>query len=107
MIAKKRLIIFIICFTVFGNLYAQIKEEKIDEYNIWLDTKKTIIDQIGEKFISISDIKEIEKECIKLVEDGLFLDIYVAFSNNTIIFGDPWIPPEDFVPIERPWYKLA
>jgi methyl-accepting chemotaxis protein len=104
---KKITIIFFTYFMVFGTLYAQIKEDKIDEYNSWLDSKKKMIDEIGDSFIIISNRDDIEKECIKFVEHGLFMNIYVAFSNNTMIFGDLWIPPDNYLPTERSWYRLA
>ena len=93
---------------IFGTLYAQIIEEKTEEYNYWLDNQKKMIDEIGNTIININNKDEIENEYVRLVKEGLNVDsLYIAFSDNTIFFSDPWDPPDSYIPIERPWYRLA
>jgi methyl-accepting chemotaxis protein len=98
------------CLIVLTNLYSSGEKEIIreDEYNNWLSTQIKIVDEISEIIKTMDSKDAIENECIRLIENGLnALNLYVAFSDDTAVFSDMWIPPDNWKPTERNWYKLA
>ncbi|QQO10029.1 hypothetical protein [Breznakiella homolactica] len=77
-------------------------------YDSWLDSQKKLLDEIGSTLIILDTKKAVEDACVRFANDktdgGI---VYVAFSDNTAVFSDGWIPDGNWNPTERYWYILA
>lgn len=75
----------------------------------WMALQKNSLNEIAESIIQTNNY---EYDYIqKYLEDSEKRNVgngyYMAFSDNSIIFGSGWIPDGDFKPVERPWYGSA
>jgi diguanylate cyclase (GGDEF)-like protein len=83
-----------------------------ENFNKWLFSKKVILntskdlvdnfkyseiitDKTNNKFLNIND------------QDEDISEIYIGLENGSFVTGSDWIPPEDYDPRLRVWYKSA
>ena len=74
-----------------------------------LADKESLVNSLA---VQLSNTMPVDAELFKMIQalnkntPGL-LDIYVAFPNKRFIDATGWIPPADYDPTVRPWYKQA
>jgi len=93
-------------------------EETNNTIRAYLREPKVAFDNIYTAIIDILDRDEPQEivlqymnqtsDMLRMQEDGIegFLDIYGFIRDETLV-GSNWIPGDDFVPQQRPWYQLA
>ncbi|AKN31443.1 chemotaxis protein [Clostridium carboxidivorans P7] len=89
-----------------------ISSEKYSEIvNGWLDKEtikfKDIVDNMYDNNIIGDNNKLTDYFKQKLKANPNISDLYMGFTNKTHIDGSGWIPPSDFDPTKRDWYKNA
>lgn len=79
------------------------------EMGTWLASFMTMIDASGSAdSILESDRLGVQTYLAKLMKlDDSIPDIYYGMENGQIINGSGYIPPKDYDPRKRPWYKEA
>lgn len=89
-----------------------ISSEKYSEIvNGWLDKEtikfKDIVDNMYDNNIIDDNNKLTDYFKQKLKANPNISDLYMGFTNKTHIDGSGWVPPADFDPTKRDWYKNA
>ncbi|AND83878.1 methyl-accepting chemotaxis protein [Clostridium tyrobutyricum] len=79
--------------------------------NGWLDKQTTIFNGIVTNMYDNNIVgdnkKSLEYFKEKLKSNPNISDLYMGLPNKTILDGSGWIPPSDFDPTTRQWYKDA
>ena len=86
----------------------------VDEVESWFMQRKRIIDAAGKIFSSEETIENLKATShifnpfLSLGIDGTGLEsMYLGTYDKEFYTGDGWIPPDDYDPTDRPWYKDA
>jgi hypothetical protein len=83
-------------------------DENIDDYGIWLAEQKLMLEKIVGHIVNLPDKMAVENELVRLVNEGLNVeDMFVGFSDGTIVTGYAWMSPDSWDSTIRPWYILA
>ncbi|AKA67708.1 methyl-accepting chemotaxis protein [Clostridium scatologenes] len=106
---------YLISKNILINQYSNkmsISSEKYSEIvNGWLDKEtikfKDIVDNMYDNNIIDDNNKLTGYFKQKLKANPNISDLYMGFTNKTHIDGSGWIPPADFDPTKRDWYKNA
>lgn len=117
-------IVLLIILSVLGITYRStmiVVEHAVQDYQLQIAvevarTTETFLNQqikiLGATAdeISESGIEE-NKHILKLlkisINAGHFSDVYIGLTDGTMIDGSGWIPPADYDPRLRPWYRKA
>lgn len=81
----------------------ELEKTKIDE---WFNQNLKVLEAV--KFATETGNLDEKKELnylSKIVKSGVISDIYIGTNEGKMIDGSGWIPPLDFDPRNRPWYK--
>ncbi|MDS0527688.1 methyl-accepting chemotaxis protein [Clostridium sp. SHJSY1] len=89
----------------------KVSSEKYAEYiNGWLDGQGKILNEIKSNIESKKQLNEnelVEYLKTKLKSNPNNTDIYVGLKNKKMLDGSGWVPPADYDPTARVWYKSA
>lgn len=79
----------------------------------WLNRKLMAVDTVAKVFEKPYMLQQIISDLTVtdyLKPTGFDKDMvhyYLALEDKTFVTGSGWIPPEDYNPLQRPWYKAA
>lgn len=108
---------------LYKSVRAELKErgemdviESSDRFNQYLDFDKNELKVAGYSINNmlvkkasneeILDYMEIQSKRMKNALDKSFTGLY-GYINGEYLDGSGWVPDDDYVPTERPWYKAA
>jgi len=83
-----------------------------NNFELWINEKKIIIDTAKDvinnfKFHEIIKYKTKNPYLNINNEKGDVSQVYIGLSNGDFVTGGGWVPPEDYDPRTRTWYKEA
>ncbi|MGE5380000.1 MAG: methyl-accepting chemotaxis protein [Methylocystaceae bacterium] len=78
------------------------------EMDNWLVAKSITVGAAGSTLTNTGASGVVDAKILQYFknEQG-FSDMYIGFANRSFISGTGWIPPADYVPSSRGWYKTA
>ncbi|MDT8420051.1 MAG: cache domain-containing protein [Desulfuromonadales bacterium] len=86
-----------------------IAEDAAKTTEIWLTQQMKILNATAESidYNSFGNNPETLRPLKMAMKAGHFSDVYIGTTDGVLIDGADWIPPEDYDPRHRPWFKRA
>jgi PAS domain S-box-containing protein len=80
-----------------------------DTVEIWLNQQMKILTATADSIPlpAIGTQSDTIKPLQMAMKAGHFTDVYIGRNDGVLIDGAEWIPPDDYDPRTRPWYKRA
>ncbi|MCT8977796.1 methyl-accepting chemotaxis protein [Clostridium sp. CX1] len=85
-------------------------EKYSEQLNGWLTQQGEIVEEMAndlQYYDSYDSDRLLNYFIAKQKSNPNVLCFYIAFKDKSMISGDGWIPPADYNPAEKDWYKLA
>lgn len=72
--------------------------------NEWMTSRATMLSALEHAIVEENPLPAL----LQLTASGGFMVSYIAYPNTPdAVFSDGWVPPSDYDPRQRPWYKDA
>ena len=79
-----------------------------NEINEWFAVAKERVNSLSIVMSSLNTAEEMENMAISFVENNDAIEnVFIGFSDGSIINGVGWVAPEGWTSVERPWYTAA
>ncbi|MDD2421918.1 MAG: methyl-accepting chemotaxis protein [Heliobacteriaceae bacterium] len=85
-----------------------VAEGKAQELDGWLVSKAKVVETVAntvQDVVADQPIPVSFLHCYK--KDPAFSDLYIGFTDGSFLDGSGWVPPPEFDPRQRIWYKKA
>ncbi|WP_129141683.1 methyl-accepting chemotaxis protein [Modicisalibacter coralii] len=86
-----------------GKSLAATAEGGRDTIEVWIDDRRRMIEAARKPVAEGDPLPAL----IQLAESGGFIAAYVGKTDGSIVMSDGWVPPDDFDPRQRGWYRDA
>lgn len=74
----------------------------------WLSSKAAVVKVLQSVIESLDDPEDVDTKLIQHYRrDEEISDIYIGFEDGRFVSGIGWVPPKDYDPRIRPWYRQA
>jgi len=80
----------------------------VNQIELWSDSKAKLITTMEFALRDSGKNPSTYKPYLKFYEkDAELTDLYIGLADGSFMDGTDWVPPADFMPMNRPWYKQA
>ncbi|MCL2355663.1 MAG: ATP-binding protein [Defluviitaleaceae bacterium] len=97
--------------TIYNNLLEIAERDQIiysNEIDEWFAIAGERVRNLATVISTLTTEEEMENMAITFVEHNEAIEnVFIGFSDGRLINGIGWTPPEDWTPVERPWYTAA
>jgi len=86
-----------------------LAKKAADTVQLWLSQQMKILTATADSvpLTSLGQNAETMKPLKMAMKAGHFTDVYIGRNDGVLIDGADWLPPDDYDPRLRPWYKRA
>lgn len=90
-----------------SNMKVLVQKQTV-EMDGWLNSRARMVETVSAMISKTADTKNISKEYLQAFKkEKSMTDMYIGFANGTFLDGGDWVPPTDYTPVTRTWYKLG
>ncbi|MCL1878948.1 MAG: ATP-binding protein [Defluviitaleaceae bacterium] len=98
-------------YSIYGNLLEIAERDQIiysNEIDEWFAVAKERVHNLSTIMRTLPTEEEMENMAITFVEYNEAIEnVFIGFSDGRLINAVGWTAPEDWTPVERPWYIAA